>query len=33
MKTLTEFKKSLKLQQPAAGLSAQLKSLWYDGHR
>lgn len=31
MKTLTEFKRSLKLEQPAGGLSAQLKSLWYDG--
>jgi len=31
MKTLTEFKGSLKLETPARGLSAQLKSLWYDG--
>ena len=31
MKTLTEFKESLKLEQPIAGLSVQLKSLWYDG--
>lgn len=31
MKTLSEFKQSLNLDQPAAGLSAQLKSLWYDG--
>ena len=31
MKTLTEFKNSLNLHQPAVGLSVQLKSLWYDG--
>ncbi len=31
MKTLTEFKASLTADQPASGLSAQLKSLWYDG--
>ncbi|HVV53734.1 MAG TPA: hypothetical protein VHC47_00330 [Mucilaginibacter sp.] len=31
MKTLAEFKASLSLTQPANGLSAQLKSLWYDG--
>ena len=31
MKTLTEFKESLKLEHPASGLSDQLKSLWYDG--
>ena len=31
MKTLTEFKESLNLEQPGSGLSAQLKSLWYDG--
>ncbi len=31
MQTITEFKDSLKLEQPADGLSAQLKSLWYDG--
>src|SRR5438309_5281948 len=31
MKTLTEFKESLKLEQPVSGLSMQLKSLWYDG--
>ncbi|HEY9001964.1 MAG TPA: hypothetical protein VIM89_11470 [Mucilaginibacter sp.] len=31
MKTLTEFKESLDLEQPASGLSAQLTSLWYDG--
>ena len=31
MKTLTEFKESLNLEQPISGLSAQLKSLWYDG--
>lgn len=30
MKTLAEFKESLKLAQPASGLSVQLKSLWYD---
>jgi hypothetical protein len=31
MKTLTEFKASLNLDQPVSGLSVQLKSLWYDG--
>ena len=31
MKTLTEFKESLKMEQPANGLSVQLKSLWYEG--
>jgi hypothetical protein len=31
MKTLTEFKESLKLEEPMAGFSVQLKSLWYDG--
>ena len=31
MKTLTEFKESLNLEQPANTLSAQLKALWYDG--
>jgi hypothetical protein len=31
MKTLTEFKESLKLEAPANDLSVQLKSLWYDG--
>jgi hypothetical protein len=31
MKTLAEFKASLNQQQPTDGLSAQLKSLWYDG--
>lgn len=31
MKTLTQFKESLNLKQPVIGLSAQLKSLWYDG--
>lgn len=31
MKTLTEFKESLDSEQPIIGLSAQLKSLWYDG--
>ncbi len=31
MKTLTEFKTSLKLEQHPNGLSVQLKSLWYDG--
>ena len=31
MKTLTEFKESLNLEQPINGLSVQLKSLWYDG--
>src|SRR6201990_1956301 len=31
MKTLAEFKESLKLEEPVAGLSVQLRSLWYDG--
>jgi len=31
MKTLAEFKQSLNLEQPDAGFSVQLKSLWYDG--
>jgi hypothetical protein len=31
MKTLAEFKESLHAAQPVTGLSAQLKSLWYDG--
>jgi len=31
MKTLAEFKASLNAEQPVAGLTAQLKSLWYDG--
>jgi len=31
MKSLTQFKESLTLEQPNNGLSAQLKSLWYDG--
>lgn len=31
MKTLAEFKASLNAEQPASGLSPQLKSLWYDG--
>lgn len=31
IKTLTEFKESLSLEQPIIGLSVQLKSLWYDG--
>eukprot|EP01037_Dinobryon_pediforme_P009397 gene9397-9477_t len=31
MKTLTEFKASLNSAEPAAGLSVQLRSLWYDG--
>ncbi|NNU33806.1 hypothetical protein HK413_06010 [Mucilaginibacter sp. S1162] len=31
MKTLTEFKASLNADQPAGGLSVQLRSLWYDG--
>jgi len=31
VKTLTEFKESLNLEQPIKGLSVQLKSLWYDG--
>ncbi len=31
MDSLAQFKESLKAAQPTAGLSAQLKSLWYDG--
>nr|WP_294795354.1 hypothetical protein [uncultured Mucilaginibacter sp.] len=31
MKTLTEFKASLSLEQPNSKFSVQLKSLWYDG--
>ena len=31
MKTLSEFKASLSLEQPISGLTAPLKSLWYDG--
>ncbi len=31
MKTLTEFKASLNLEEPIAGLNVQLRSLWYDG--
>ena len=31
MKTLTEFKEALNSEQPFAGFSSQLKSLWYDG--
>lgn len=31
MKTLAEFKASLNSDRPADGLSAPLKSLWYDG--
>ncbi|BAU54284.1 hypothetical protein [Mucilaginibacter gotjawali] len=31
MKTLAEFKESLKLAEPVTGISVQLKSLWYDG--
>jgi len=31
MKTLTEFKESLNLEQPVSSISVQLKSLWYDG--
>ena len=31
MKTLSEFKASLSLEQPINGLTAPLKSLWYDG--
>lgn len=31
MKTLTEFKESLNLKEPVAGLPVQLRSLWYDG--
>ena len=31
MQTLTGFRESLNSDQPNSGLSAQLKSLWYDG--
>jgi len=31
MKTLTDFKESLNLEQPDSKLSVPLKSLWYDG--
>lgn len=31
MKTLADFKASFSLQQPPAGISPQLKALWYDG--
>jgi hypothetical protein len=31
MKTLAEFKSSLNSEQPDSEMSAQLKSLWYDG--
>ncbi|MES2810159.1 MAG: hypothetical protein V4619_16120 [Bacteroidota bacterium] len=31
MKKLADFKASLNLGQPLAGLSIQLQSLWYDG--
>jgi hypothetical protein len=31
MNTLSEFKSSLKFDQPGHDLSVQLKSLWYDG--
>jgi len=31
MKTLTEFKASMKFEEPVTGLSVQLRSLWYDG--
>jgi hypothetical protein len=31
MESLSEFKASLLLKQPISGLTAQLKSLWYDG--
>jgi hypothetical protein len=31
MKTLSEFKASLHPEHPVSGLSAQLRSLWYDG--
>ncbi|MFD0750589.1 hypothetical protein ACFQZS_10570 [Mucilaginibacter calamicampi] len=31
MKTLAEFKASLKSEQPDSGLCVQLKSLWFDG--
>ena len=30
MKTLNDFKQSLNSAQPCAGLSVQLKGLWYD---
>ena len=31
MKNLQEFKDTLKNENPATNLSAQLKALWYDG--
>ncbi len=31
MENLNQFKESLNAEQPNAGLSPQLKSLWYDG--
>ena len=31
MKNITEFKSSLRLDEPDSELSVQLKSLWYDG--
>lgn len=31
MKTLTEFKSSLKAGEPDPQISVQLKSLWFDG--
>ena len=31
MKSLTHFKESLNAERPDAAMSAQLKSLWYDG--
>jgi len=31
MKTLAEFKASLRAEQPESGMAVQLKSLWYDG--
>ncbi|MFD0763772.1 hypothetical protein ACFQZI_02830 [Mucilaginibacter lutimaris] len=31
MKTLQDFKQSFNSAQPEASLTAQLKSLWYDG--
>lgn len=31
MKTLAEFKATFSAGQPPAGISIQLKSLWYDG--
>ena len=31
METLTAFKESLNSEEPATGLSVQLRSLWYDG--